>query len=148
MAMALLENKKAHFNYEVLDKYEAGIELFGLEVKSVKLGRGSLEGARVIVRGDEAFLIGATIQPYQPGNTPKDYVQDRTRRLLLTKRELKELIGKEQERGLTIVPISMYNKGRKIKLEIAVVRGKKKYDKRESIKKRDIERDIGRTLKR
>ncbi|MEI6494595.1 MAG: SsrA-binding protein SmpB [bacterium] len=146
--MSLIDNKKVNFNYEILDKYEAGIELLGLEVKSVKLGRGSLEGARVIIRGDEAFLIGATIQPYQPGNTPQDYDQTHTRRLLLTKKELKELVGKEAEKGLTIVPISMYNKGNKIKLSIAVAKGKKNYDKRETIKKRDIEREVGRTLKR
>jgi SsrA-binding protein len=145
--MSLITNKKAHFNYEILDKYEAGIELLGLEVKSVKLGRGSLDGARVIVRGKEAFLVGATIQPYQPENTPKEYDQNRTRRLLLTKNEINELIGKEAERGLTIIPISMYNKGRKIKIEIAVVKGKKKYDKRETIKRRDIEREIGRRIK-
>lgn len=145
--MSLIESKKAHFDYEILETYEAGIELLGTEVKSLKNKRGSLEGARVIIRGNEAYLVGASIPPYQEKNAPVDYDRTRTRKLLLTKKEIKELIGKEQAKGLTIVPISMYNKGRKVKVDIAVVRGKKKYEKRESIKKRDVEREIGRTLK-
>jgi len=137
-------NKKATFDYEIVDKYEAGIELLGLEVKSVKANRGHLEGARILVRGGEVFLVGATIPPYQQGNTPADYSPDRNRRLLLTKKQIIELSHIEGKKGLTIIPLSLYLKGRKIKAEIAVVRGKKKYDKRETIKKRDTERDIAR----
>ncbi len=144
---ALVENKKARFNYEILDKYEAGIELLGFEVKSIKSHHGSLEGAFVIVRGGEAYLIGANIPPYQAGNTPADYERDRNRKLLLTKKELKELGGHGENKGLTIVPLMMYNKANKIKVSIATVRGKKKFDKRESIKKRDTDREIRRTLK-
>jgi SsrA-binding protein len=145
--MSLIQNKKAHFNYEILEKIEAGIELLGFEVKSLKKGQGSLEGAHITIRGNEAFVIGMQIPPYQPANTPKDYEPTQNRRLLLTKKEITSLAGAEGQKGLTIVPISVYNKGRKLKLEIAIVRGKKKFDKRETIKKRDTEREIRRTLK-
>ncbi len=141
------ENRKARFDYEILEKFEAGIELLGTEVKSVRNGRMSLEGAFVIVRGGETFLINANIPPYQPGNTPSDYDPLRNRKLLLTKKENTELAGNDKNKSLTIVPISVYNKGRKIKIEIALVKGKKKHDKRESIKKRDTNREIRRTLK-
>jgi SsrA-binding protein len=140
------ENRKARFDYEILEKYETGIELLGTEVKSVRSGRMSLEGAFVIVRGGEAYLINSNIPPYQAKNAPKDYDPLRNRRLLLTKKEISEL-AKSEKTNLTIVPISVYNKGRKIKLEIALVKGKKKRDKRESIKKRDTDREIRRTLK-
>ena len=141
------ENRKAYFNYEILEKYEAGIELLGVEVKSVRDGQMSLEGAFVIIRGGEAYLINATIPPYQAKNAPKDYDPLRNRKLLLTKKEISELRGSEKNKSLTIVPISVYNKNRKIKLEIALVKGKKKFDKRETLKKRDTEREIRRTLK-
>ena len=146
--MALILNKKAHFNYELMETFEAGIELLGQEVKSLKKNQGSILGAHVIVRGGEAYIVGMHIPPYQPNNTPKDYDPDRTRRLLLTKKELNELTGAEAQKGLTIVPISVYSKGRKLKLQIAIARGKKKYDKRETLKKRAAEREIARTLKR
>ncbi len=141
------ENRKARFDYEIIEKFEAGIELLGSEVKSVRGGQMSLEGAFVIVRGGEAFLINANIPPYQPKNAGADYDPLRNRKLLLTKKEIAELAGSGKNKSLTIVPISVYNKGRKIKVEIALVKGKKKFDKRESIKKRDTERDIRRTLK-
>src|SRR3989344_1104606 len=141
------ENRKVRFNYEILEKYESGIELLGTEVKSVRGGRMSLEGAFVIVRGGEAFLVNANIPPYQAKNAPKDYDPLRNRKLLLTKKEINELADSEKNKSLTIVPISVYNKNRKIKLEIALVKGKKKFDKRETLKKRDTEREIRRTLK-
>ncbi len=145
--MSLVQNKKAHFNYEILDRYEAGIELFGPEVKALRGGHGSLEGSHVTVRGGEAYLIGMTIPPYQPGNTPKDYDPRRNRRLLLTKGQIGELAAKESAKGLTIVPISVYNSERNLKVEIAVVRGKKEFDKRETIKKREANRDVLREIK-
>lgn len=145
--MALVSNKKAYFDFEVLETFEAGLELFGFEVKSLKSGQGSLVGAYVIIRGGEAFLVNATIPPYQHPNTPQSYDPSRPRRLLLNKKEIAELVGSEKQKGLTIVPLSLYNKGGKIKAEIAIVRGKKKHDKREAIKKRDTERELGRTLK-
>ncbi|OGI85516.1 SsrA-binding protein [Candidatus Nomurabacteria bacterium RIFCSPLOWO2_01_FULL_41_12] len=141
------ENRKAKFNYEILEKYEAGIELLGVEVKSVRGGQMSLEGAFVIVRGGEAFLINSNIPPYQVKNTPLDYDPLRNRKLLLTKKEIAELTGSEKNKSLTIVPISVYNKNRKIKVEIALVKGKKKFDKRETIKKRDTDRELRREYK-
>lgn len=145
--MSFIENKKARLNFEILDTYEAGAELLGFEVKAIRSGMGNLEGARVMVRGGEAFLVGATITPYQVKNTPKSYDPERTRRLLLNKKELVTLAENEGKKGLTIVPIKWYNKNRKIKLEVAIARHKKKYDKRESLKARDTKRQIDRTLK-
>ncbi|MFA6585824.1 MAG: SsrA-binding protein SmpB [Candidatus Paceibacterota bacterium] len=141
------ENRKAIFNYEILEKYEAGIELLGVEVKSVRSGRMSLDGAFIIVRGGEAFLINANIPPYQVNNTSKDYDPLRNKKLLLTKKEINELTDSEKNKSLTIVPISVYNKGRKIKVELALAKGKKKRDKRESIKKRETDREIRREYK-
>ena len=141
------ENRKARFDYEILDKYEAGIELLGTEVKSVRGGRMSLEGAFVIARGGEAYLINASIPPYQPKNAPKDYDSFRNRKLLLTKKEIAELGGSEKNKSLTIVPISVYNKNRKIKMQIALVKGKKTRDKRASIQKRETDREIRREMK-
>lgn len=145
--MSLIQNKKARFNYEILEKYEAGIELLGFEVKSIRAGQGSLEGAHVTIRGGEAFVTSMNIPPYQPKNTPKEYEPERVRRLLLTKKEIEKLAEAEAQKGLTIVPISVYNKGSKIKIEIAIVKGKKKFDKRETIKKRDTDREIRREMK-
>lgn len=142
-----VENKKAHFNYEILDKYEAGIELQGFEVKSIKKNQGSLEGAYVIVRGGEAYVVNAFIPPYQENNTAKDYEPRRNRRLLLTKKEIIQLADVENGKGLTIVPISIYNKGPLLKVSLAVVRGKKKFDKRETTKKRETDREIRREMK-
>ena len=140
------KNKRAYFDYEILQKYEAGIELHGYEVKSIKSGRASLRGAFVIIRAEETYLTNANITPYQAANMPKDYDPGRTRKLLLHKKEIKELIGKSAIKGLTLAPLRLYNKKGKIKLEFALVRGKKKYDKRESIKKRDTEREMGRKM--
>jgi len=144
----LLENRKARFNYELKEKFEAGIELLGHEVKSLRQKTGSLEGAYVIVRGGEPFLVNAYIPPYQPKNTPQNYDERRARKLLLTKKEIAELAVAESKKGLTIVPLSVYSKGRKIKVEIAIARGKKKFDKRETLKRRDAERDIRREMSR
>ncbi len=145
--MSLIDHKKARLDYEILEEYEAGIELLGGEVKSVRAKHGKLEGSHVIVRGGEAYIVGMSIPPYQPSNTPKEYDPARTRRLLLTKKEIGTLGEFESQKGLTIVPLSVYNKGRKLKVKIAVARGRKKYDKRAVLKKRDTERDIRRTLK-
>lgn len=145
--MALIENKKAQFDFEILETHEAGVVLLGHEVKALRAGKGSLEGARVGVRGGEAFLIGATIQPYQVGNTPKDYDVERSRRLLLSKKEIATLASAEGQKGLTIIPLKWYNRNRKLKLAIAVARHKKKYDKRAALKERDTRREIDRSLK-
>ena len=144
---ALVQNKKARFNFAINETLEAGIELNGFEVKSLKKSQGSLEGAFVVIRGGEAFVVSMYIPPYQPANTPAEYDPYRTRRLLLSKKEISRLAGLEKEKGLTIVPLSVYTKGHHLKLEVAIARGKKKHDKRETIKKRDTEREIGRSLK-
>jgi len=143
----LVKNKKATLNHEVLKTFDAGVELLGLEVKSIRAGNAKIDGGHVVVRGGEAYLLGSTVAPYQPTNTPKEYDQARPRRLLLTRKELNELIGLEQTKGLTLVPLSLYNKGKYIKLQFAVVRGKKKFDKRETLKERETKRDIDRIMK-
>lgn len=143
----LVNNKKAYFNYEILEKYVAGIELFGFEVKSIKAGQGSLEGAYITIRGGEAYLIGANIPAFQAKNTPDSYEPIRNRRVLLTKKEIGELALIEAKKGQAIVALAMYNASGKIKVEIGVARGKKQFDKRESIKKRDTEREMRREMK-
>ena len=145
--MSLITNRKAHFNYEILETYVAGLELFGFEVKSLKKSQGSLDGAHVTIRGNEAYVIGMFIPPYQVNNTPKNYDPYRNRRLLLKKSEILDLALIDQKSRLTIVPLSVYSKGGKLKLEIATVKGKKKFDKRETLKKRDSLRDIARDFK-
>lgn len=145
--MSLIENKKARLNYEILETFSAGVELLGLEVKSLRAKLGTILGARVISRGGETYLMNMTIPAYQPNNSPKEYDPVRNRKLLLSKKEIAQIAEAELKKGLTIVPLSLYNKGRKIKVDIAIVRGKKKYDKREDIKKRDTARDVARELK-
>jgi SsrA-binding protein len=143
----LIEHKRAHFDYELLEQFEAGVQLFGTEVKSLRAHHGKLEGAHVTVRGGEAFLMNAEIPPFQAANTGKGYESTRNRRLLMTKKEIAEIAKAEEQAGLTIVPISMYNKGRVIKLRLAIAKGKKKGDKRETIKKREAIREIARAVK-
>jgi SsrA-binding protein len=139
----LLFNRKAGFNYEITDTIVAGIELFGFEVKSLRNKQGSLDGSYVTIRDGEAFLIGADIPPFQQNNTPKEYEQRRERRLLLTRAEINSLVGTK----LTIVPVSVYNVGRKIKVKIGLAKSKKKFDKRENIKKRETDRDVRREFR-
>jgi len=148
----LAENKKAYFKYNILEKFLAGIALIGPEVKSIKGGRINLAGSYVILKNEEVFLVGANIPPYQPKNMPANYDPERSRKLLLKKAEINQLIGKVKEKGLTLVPLIVYNtKGKKgpsrIKLEFGLAKGKKEKDKRELIKKRETDREIRRTLK-
>ena len=145
--MNLIENDRAGFDYELLEKMEAGLELHGFEVKSLRARLGSLKGARVVARGGEAYLVGASIPAWQIKNAPKDYDAERTRRLLLKKREIAQISSAEAEKGLTVVPLSVYNKGRNLKLCIAIARGKKKQDKRGTIRAREEKRRIERELK-
>ncbi|HAO64623.1 TPA: SsrA-binding protein [Candidatus Taylorbacteria bacterium] len=140
----LIENKKVHFNYEILERFQAGLEVVGHEVKSLRNKLGALDGTYVTIRGGEAYLINMFIPPYQVNNTEESYDPRRNRRLLLTKKEILKLAETEHHAGLTIVPISVYNNKRWIKIEIAIVRGKKQFDKRETIKKRETEREIRR----
>jgi SsrA-binding protein len=142
-----VENRQARFRYEIMETLEVGLELVGHEVKAVKDGRANLVGSYVIVRGGEAFLSGAAISPYQPANLPEGYEPTRLRRLLLTKKEITGLAEVELKNGLTIIPLRMYTKGRSIKLAIGIARGRKGHDKREHLKRREVDREIRRTLK-
>ena len=143
----LAQNKKAYMTYQILETFQAGLVLNGQEVKSIKSGRIQLAGSYVVFKGEELFLIGANIPAYQPANAPQDYDPERSRKLLLRKDELRYLIGKIKEKGLTLVPLRVYNQKRKLKLEFGLAKGKQKQDKRETIKKRETERDIERALK-
>jgi SsrA-binding protein len=142
-----IDNRKAYFNYEVIERFEAGIELLGFEVKSIRAGMANLSGSFCIVRGGEVYLMSMHITPYQAKNTPLEYSPDRNRKLLLNKKEIKELGDADKSKGLTLIPLSLYSKGRTIKLELGIARGKKLHDKRESIKKRDTEREMRREYK-
>ena len=142
----LAENRKVRFDFEMLENYEAGIELLGLEVKSIKAHRMSLDGSYVFPMRGEFWLVGANIAPYQPNNTPKDYNQMRERKLLLNKKEINYLIGKKKTKGFSLIPLKIYENNGRIKIEFGLAKGKRKYDKKEKIKKRDIEREINREL--
>lgn len=143
----VLENKRVGFDYSIVEEMEAGLELHGFEVKSLRAGQGSLKGARVVARGGEAYLVGATVPAWQPANAPKSYDPERTRRLLLSQKEIAHIASAEGEKGLTIVPLKVYNKGRNLKLLLAIARGKKKEDKRQSIREREEKRRMQRSLR-
>ncbi|KND51360.1 MAG: SsrA-binding protein [Parcubacteria bacterium C7867-001] len=146
MSKPLIEYKKARIKFETLETLSAGIELSGAETKALRNGMGTLDGSRVIVRGGEAYVVGMSIPPYQPSNTPKEYEPERPRRLLLKKGEIAQLSEAEAKKGLTVVPIEVYN-NRYLKVRIAIVRGKGKADRREDLKRRDYEREVARLLK-
>ena len=147
MGNVLALNRKATFNYEILEKVEAGLALTGFEVKSIKNGRIDISNAFVVPHGQELSLVNAYIPPYQNQNAPDKYDATRTRKLLLHKKEISYLTTKVKQAGLTLVPLRLYNKRGLIKLELAVAKGKKKADKREVIRKRDTEKEIRRSLK-
>ena len=143
---SLAFNKRAKFDYEILDTWEAGLVLTGQEVKSVRANRMSLAGAFVHIRGGAAWLVNSHVPKFDKAGKLEGYDPDQSRKLLLHKRELNKLSGKLEQKGLTLVPISVYTKGSKIKLEFGLARGKKQYEKKELLKKRDIDRDIRRSL--
>ena len=143
----LAVNRRAHFDYEILETYEAGLVLLGTEVKSVKSGQMNLSGTFVVIRDGDAELLNSHIPAYQPANAPKDYNPGRTRKLLLKKAEISELVGRSSTKGLTIIPLKVYNRNNRLKLLLGLARHKKTVDKRETIKKRDTEREVRRTLK-
>jgi len=139
--MKKIVNKKAGFNYQILEKFETGIVLTGSEVKSIKEGRLKLEEAFVRIKDSEAWLLNAYIPPYSfSSDNRKD--PRRERKLLLKKKELLKLKQQTEQKGLTLIPISCYNRHNKIKLEIALAKGKKKYEKRETIRKKDWKLEI------
>ena len=143
----LADNRRAHYDYDILEKVQAGLVLNGQEVKSIKSGRVNLAGSYILPRGNELFLVGANIPAYQVKNAPADYNPERDRKLLLQKEELNLLIGKVREKGLTFVPLKVYTVKGQIKLELGVAKGKKKQDKRQKLKKQDVEREMQRALK-
>lgn len=145
--MTLVEYKKALLKFSPVETFAAGLELLGTEVKALRAKQGSLDGARVVVRGGEAYLVGMTIPPYQSANTDKGYDAERPRRLLLTKKEIATLAQEEAKKGLTIVPLEVYTSRRLVKARIAIVRGKGKEDRREDLKKRDALREAARVVK-
>ena len=136
-----ITNRRVFFDYSILERFEAGINLYGAEVKAVRLGHADLTGSHVRIMGNEAYLINAKIFPYQYSR-PEGYDEKRTRKLLLHKREIIALKSKTEGQNLTLVPISMYTTKSFIKVEIALGKGKKQYDKKEAIKKKDIQREI------
>lgn len=144
---SLAFNKRGSFDYEILEKFETGIALKGYEVKAVKNGHMQIAGSYVIIRHNEAWLLNSTIPPYQPKNSPKDYDPGRSRRILLTKKEIGYLGGKLHKNNLTLLPIEVYTKNRLIKLKLGLGRPLKKTDKREVIKKRETEKEIRREIR-
>ena len=142
----IASNKKALHDYFVVQKFEAGIALTGTEVKSLRGGKANLKDSYVTLKDGEAFLLGAHISPYTHGNL-ENHEPERTRKLLLHRREIEKLKKETTEKGLTVVPLRLYFKGAKVKAEIAVVRGKKQYDKRETEKKREADRETAAAMK-
>ena len=140
----LAENRRARFDYDVSETIEAGIELLGHEVKSVRSGHMNISGSYAILRGAEAWLINATIPPYQPLNAPENYDPKRTRRLLLKKDEIKSLVGKLKDKKNSFVALRVYTKNNRIKIELGVGTPRKKHDKRELLKKRAVEGEMRR----
>lgn len=142
----LATNKKAYHEYEILTEYEAGIELHGTEVKSIRAGKMNLKESIVKIMKNEVYLINCHVSPYEQGNIfNKDPL--RTRKLLMHRKEINQLIGKVQEKGFTLVATKAYLKGRKIKMQVALAKGKKLYDKRQTIKDKDINRELERDFK-
>ena len=142
----IANNKQAYFDYFVLDKYECGIELFGTEVKSIRMGKCSIKESWVRINNGEVFIMGMHITPYERGNIfNKDPL--RVRKLLLHKVEIRKLSSKLNEKGLTLVPLQVYIKGSLVKVEIGLCKGKKNYDKRDSLQEKDAKRDIARQFK-
>ncbi len=142
----LASNKRARHDYHVLETVEAGIQLAGTEVKSAREGRVQLKDSYVDFKDGQAFLVGAHISPYSHGNR-ENKEPERVRKLLLKKREVNRLFGRTQLKGLTVVPLSMYLKGNWVKLEIALVQGKKTFDKREAEKTRELDREVEAVIK-
>lgn len=143
----LAVNRRAKYDYQILETLEAGLVLRGYEVKAIKTGKASIKGSFVVLKESELFLINAHISPYQPKNTPADYDPKRSRKVLLNKSEIKSLIGKLKQKGLTLVALKLYTKRGKIKLGFGLGKGKRKIDKREQIKKREFQRRKHRLLK-
>ena len=139
-------NRKARYDYEILDKYEAGIVLTGTEIKSIRKGNANLKDSYAVIKNGEIFLLNMHISEYKEGNI-FNHDENRTRKLLLNKSEIKKINDKVSIKGLTLVPLSLYFKNGKAKIELAVARGKHTYDKKETIKQRDLDREMKKTMK-
>lgn len=144
----LAVNRKARHDYFIHDTFEAGLVLTGAEIKSIRAGQANLRDSHVVIKDGEAWVIGMHIAPYRHASNHELYEPKRDRKLLLHRWEIGRLQGRVQEKGYTIVPLRLYLSRNRAKLEIALVRGKKQYDKREALRKRDAERDIERSLRR
>lgn len=142
------DNRQARFLYEILETYEAGVELKGTEVKSIRAGKVNLRDGYGLIRGGEAWLLNVHISPYQSSSDYFNHDPRRTRKLLLHRQEIRKLIGKVEQEGLTLVPLKMYLKRGLVKVTIALGKGKKLHDKRESLKERQDKRDMARAMKR
>ncbi|NET60114.1 MAG: SsrA-binding protein SmpB [Symploca sp. SIO2E6] len=142
------DNRQARFRYEILETYEAGIELKGTEVKSIREGKLNLRDGYALIRNSEAWLLNVHISPYLKSSDYFNHDPRRTRRLLLHKKEIRKLIGKVEQQGLTLVPLKMYLKRGIVKVVIGLARGKKLHDKRETLKRRQDQRDMERAMKR
>lgn len=142
-----VENRKARYDYEILEKFEGGLELTGQEVKAIREGGAKLDGAHLIVSRGELWLLGAHIRPYSKASKIEGYEPDRSRKILVHKKEQRYLMGKTQVKGLTLVPFSLYSSGRRIKLSFALCRGRKTHDQREKLKLRDLDREVRRHLR-
>lgn len=138
----IVENKKAYFDYEILETFIAGIKLKGFEVKSIKEGNFNIVGSYAVIKNNEVWLINSQIPIYKKASNIKDYDDKRTRKLLLNKKEIKYLIGKLKEKGLTLIPLEVYNINNLIKIKLGLGKIKRKIDKREIIKKRETERKL------
>lgn len=144
--MIEIKNRKANYDYEILEEYEAGIVLTGTEIKSIRLGKANLKDSYAIVRNNEIYLLNMHISEYKEGNI-FNHEEKRTRKLLLHKKEILKIRDKVTLDGVTLVPLKLYFKKNKVKILLGIAKGKKVYDKRESIKKRDIERDLRKQFK-
>ena len=144
---AIAENKRARFDYHIEEQFEAGLVLEGWEVKAVREGQVQLTDGYVLIRGGELFLIGCRINPLRTASTHVNPQAERTRKLLMHKDEIRRLIGKVEQKGYTLVPLNLHYKDGRIKVEIALAKGKAQHDKRETEKKRDWEREKGRLMR-
>ncbi len=143
----LATNRKAHFNYEPLEEFDGGLVLLGQEVKSIRQGGAKIDQAHIVIRNNQPWLIGANIAKYSKASSSVSYDPERTRGLLLNAKEIRYLAGKLGEKGLTLVPISLYTRGQLIKIHFWLARGKKGFEKRQKIKNRDLERETKRFMR-
>lgn len=145
--MSIADNKKARFNYTIEEKFEAGIVLTGWEIKAIRSGQVQLTDGYVVIKDGELFLIGLRINALRSASTHVKPEPDRTKKLLMHKDEIRRLIGKTEQKGYTLVPLSLYYKGGRVKVEVALAKGKDTHDKRESIKEKDWEREKQRLMR-